>query len=188
MADSATARKEQILDAALAVFVKLGYRKATMADVAQAAEISRQGIYLHFANKQQLLTAAVEHELERSLGAAREALSTAGNLADRLTDALDEWLGKGSGESADDVAILGRENAAELAATFDVARRRFVHELAAAIESERHIDHRQALIAAATLHATATGWKHLAHDRADFRARVSQAAPLVVNGAAASRG
>ena len=186
MTDPATVRRERILEAALAVFVHLGYRKATMADVAHAADISRQGLYLQFPSKQELLAAAVEHELERALGAAGKALAAPGEVPDRIAAALDEWLGQGAGESADDIAILGRDNAAELAATFAQARRRFVGELAAVIESDRSVSSGEAIRAAAALHAVATGWKYLARDRADFRARVREAAGLIVNGASIS--
>lgn len=184
MTDVATVRRERILEAALGVFAQLGYRKATMADVAQAADLSRQGLYLQFPSKQELLTAAVEYELQRALGAVREALAAPGDTADRIMNALDEWLGKSAGENADDVHILGRDNAALLASTFDRARQRFIDELATTVEQDFGVGSGDALKAGRALHAVATGWKYLARDRDDFRARVREAAGLIVSGAA----
>lgn len=47
-------RKETILDAALHCFTKKGYYKATMDFIAQEAGISKPGLYLHFASKDDL--------------------------------------------------------------------------------------------------------------------------------------
>ncbi len=47
-------RKETILDAALHCFTQKGYYKATMDLIAQEAGISKPGLYLHFASKDDL--------------------------------------------------------------------------------------------------------------------------------------
>ncbi len=43
------ARRESILQAAVGVFLRYGYKKTSMDDLARAAGLSRQGLYLHFA-------------------------------------------------------------------------------------------------------------------------------------------
>lgn len=185
MTDAALDRRARILRTALGVFTRLGYAKVTMGDLAAAAGISRQGLYRQFAGKHEVLNAAVAHELERAMEAAEQALAGNADLADRLTTALDAWLGRGTGESADDVAILGRENAAELATTFTEARERFVDALASALQRDRGVSGGIAHTAAGALHAAATGWKHVSVDRAGFRAGVRDAAELIVDGAVA---
>ncbi len=50
-------RQQQILDAAAAVIVRLGYDKATMTDIAEAAGTSRRTVYLYFKGKEQLFEA-----------------------------------------------------------------------------------------------------------------------------------
>jgi TetR/AcrR family transcriptional regulator, transcriptional repressor for nem operon len=50
-------RREQILDAAAAVFVSRGLDDATMAEVAQAAGVAKGTVYLYFDSKSELLTA-----------------------------------------------------------------------------------------------------------------------------------
>jgi AcrR family transcriptional regulator len=51
----------RILDAALAVIGKRGGADVSMADIARAARISRQAVYLHFADRAALMLALVRH-------------------------------------------------------------------------------------------------------------------------------
>ena len=74
-----------MLAAALGTFVRYGYRKTSMDEIAQAAAISRPGLYLMFGSKQDLFSAAVTHALDRSLVAATEVLAdTSRPVRDRL--------------------------------------------------------------------------------------------------------
>ena len=57
-------RQERVLAAALGVFGRYGFRKTSMDEVARAAGISRQGLYLYFASKEALFRAAVCQELD----------------------------------------------------------------------------------------------------------------------------
>ena len=72
------ARRERVLAAALEVFGRYGFRKASMDEIARSADISRQGLYLHFANKDALFRAAVRQELDTALGDASRCLSEEG--------------------------------------------------------------------------------------------------------------
>src|ERR1700736_7091998 len=78
-ADIATgaSRREALLEAAVGVFARYGFRKTSMDDVARAAGVSRQGLYLLFANKEELFRRAVAHSLRNQLAAAIGALSRA---------------------------------------------------------------------------------------------------------------
>jgi AcrR family transcriptional regulator len=53
-------RRAALLAAAAEVFARYGYRKASMDDVARAAGLSRQGLYLHYPTKDALFKAAVD--------------------------------------------------------------------------------------------------------------------------------
>ena len=55
-------RQQQILDAAAAVVVRLGYDKATMNDIAEEAGASRRTIYLYFKGKEELFEALMVRE------------------------------------------------------------------------------------------------------------------------------
>jgi len=50
-------RQQQILDAAAAVIIRLGYDKTTMRDIAEAAGASRRTVYLYFKGKEHLFEA-----------------------------------------------------------------------------------------------------------------------------------
>jgi AcrR family transcriptional regulator len=53
-------KRNQIIDAAGALFILNGYEKVSMEEIAKSASVSKQTVYSHFGNKQQLFTAAIE--------------------------------------------------------------------------------------------------------------------------------
>ena len=165
---SADARRGQLLETALGVFARHGYRKTSMDDVAHAAGVSRQGLYLHFPTKEDLFREAVTHALERAQELVATVLARpAGSLEDRLVDAFDAWVGQfveAVGSDVDDLvsaceALLGPAVARE--------KQRFAARIALALEaSGLAASYAPAGITAVdlatTLCATATGLK-LAH-------------------------
>jgi AcrR family transcriptional regulator len=60
------ARQQEILDAALAVFGRLGYRNGSIREIAEAVGISQAGLLHHFENKDALLTAVLRHRDDMS--------------------------------------------------------------------------------------------------------------------------
>src|SRR5882757_641067 len=90
-----SARRERVLAVALEVFGRYGFRKTSMDEIARSADISRQGLYLYFANKDALFRAAVRQELGTALGDASRRLDEKGVALDRrVVGALDAWLGR----------------------------------------------------------------------------------------------
>lgn len=55
-------RQQQILDAAAAVIIRLGYDKTTMSDIAEEAGASRRTVYLYFKGKEDLFEALLYRE------------------------------------------------------------------------------------------------------------------------------
>jgi AcrR family transcriptional regulator len=55
-------RHQQILDAAAAVIIRLGYDKTSMSDIAQEAGASRRTVYLYFKGKEGLFEALLYRE------------------------------------------------------------------------------------------------------------------------------
>lgn len=53
-------RREQIITAATELFARVGYRHATILELAEAAGISRTGLLHHFGSKEMLLSAVLE--------------------------------------------------------------------------------------------------------------------------------
>lgn len=57
MPSKSASTKQQLLDAAAAVFSEYGYARATTKEIAKAAGVAEGTIYRHFADKQELFTA-----------------------------------------------------------------------------------------------------------------------------------
>ena len=55
-------RRQQILDAAATVILRLGYDKATIGDIAEEAGASRRTVYLYFKGKEELFEALLYRE------------------------------------------------------------------------------------------------------------------------------
>lgn len=62
---SSRSSRIRILDAALSLLVERAGAEVTMADIAAAAGVSRQAVYLHFPDRAALLVALVRHADER---------------------------------------------------------------------------------------------------------------------------
>ncbi|WP_329045645.1 TetR/AcrR family transcriptional regulator [Amycolatopsis sp. NBC_01488] len=171
-----------MLDAALLVFARYGYRKASMDDVAKAADISRPGLYFYFSSKPELFRAAVEHALEDSVTAAQLALADSDRpLCERLIEAFDHWAGRYVGPMAEEIGILIDSNP-ELLGTMPVEYpKRFLaivtDALAATDDHPTRIQVPPTDVAK-TLLSTATGIKHDVRTRDEFRARMTTAIDL----------
>ena len=64
-------RRDQILEAARKLFVERGYVATKMSDIAELAGLSKGGVYFHFVSKEEVFSALVEDEFERSMGIIR---------------------------------------------------------------------------------------------------------------------
>ena len=64
---SSEARKEQIIQSALSVFIEKGFSGTTTAELAKAAGISEITLFRHFSSKQEIFHAGVEPILFESL-------------------------------------------------------------------------------------------------------------------------
>jgi AcrR family transcriptional regulator len=145
-----------------------------MDEVARAAGVSRQGLYLQFANKEELFRKALEHSLNSQLSAAVAALSREEDkLEVRLVAACDAWSGRfvGSlGSAAADLMCASTSLAgaalAHFESQFELAVARAIADsplrLFCAAEGLCPAD------LARVLHATARGLKQSAASREEF--------------------
>ena len=93
--NSVSARKNAILDSAIGVFGRYGYKKTTVDDLAKAAGLSKQGLYLHFKSKDEVFVASFKKYLDDALMSVEEALEDLNSpFADRLNLAFDKWFGR----------------------------------------------------------------------------------------------
>ena len=78
----------RILDAALPVFVRFGFRKTSMADIARAAGISRASLYLSFNSKEDLFRAGSMRAQTRTMDEVATVLAGQGSAFERMEMAL----------------------------------------------------------------------------------------------------
>jgi len=174
-------RRTRLLEAAVAVFARFGFRKTSMDEVARAAGVSRQGLYLHFANKEDLFRAAVGHALETSFRDAAARLADPKlTLEAKLVAAFDEWVGRY-------VGMVG-PGATDLSEAWDALVGPLTHEhenhfaeaiaktlRASGLAGAYKASGLTARQLADTLQATARGWKHETPTRAAFVAAITVA-------------
>jgi AcrR family transcriptional regulator len=172
--EATDSRRDALLDAAVGVFARYGFRKASMDEVARAAGVSRQGLYLQFADKEALFRSAVTHKLTRQLSAAMAVLSKQRDSLDvRLIAACDEWSGRYVGISGADAADLMCASTSLAGATLAHYEAQFEKALEHAIAASPLAEH--CLTAgfspaelARALHATARGLKLSSKSRQEF--------------------
>src|SRR3979490_149378 len=80
--------RDRILDAAMLVFRRQGFRRSSIEQAAEAAGLTRQGLYHPFKSKEALFRAVIErlHEnaLAAEIAAANAAEKAGGSLAEIL--------------------------------------------------------------------------------------------------------
>jgi AcrR family transcriptional regulator len=90
--------RTRILDAAMLVFRRHGFRRSSIEQAAEAAGLTRQALYHHFNSKEALFRAVIERLHEDALAAEIRAASAAekagGSLADILVAAVSAKLGQ----------------------------------------------------------------------------------------------
>jgi len=69
------ARRSQIVEAALQCFIHKGFQRTSMADIIEASGLSAGAIYLHFASKQEIASAAAQSVVGRRVGDIRDRLT-----------------------------------------------------------------------------------------------------------------
>ena len=86
------ARPQELLDAALALFVEKGFAASKAEDVAARAGVSKGTLYLYYPSKEELLKAVIAHHLnERITSGAAKAASYQGSASDLLQTTLIDW-------------------------------------------------------------------------------------------------
>ncbi|MFI5663478.1 TetR/AcrR family transcriptional regulator [Streptomyces sp. NPDC051684] len=69
-------RERQMLDAAVRVFGKRGYRAASMDEIAELAGVSKPLVYLYLNSKEDLFSACIRRESQALVGAIRTGVRT----------------------------------------------------------------------------------------------------------------
>ncbi|MBR0958510.1 TetR/AcrR family transcriptional regulator [Bradyrhizobium japonicum] len=85
--------QDRILDAALRVFRRHGFRRSSIEQAAEEAGLTRQALYHHFASKEALFRAVLERIYEQGLAAEIAAAKAAEEAGLELADILVAEIG-----------------------------------------------------------------------------------------------
>lgn len=178
-------RRLGLLEPALANFVRFGFRKTSMDDVARDAGISRQALYAYFADKEELFREAMRYGLDVAMTAVDAALAEESVEIDvRLVRGVDAWLGRHLDRQGTDGSDLGEAARLLLGSLFADYSAVFVKKITRAIaESTLAVACKESKTTpqqlAETLLACALGWKHRSRSRAEFVAQIEIAVRLM---------
>ncbi len=89
--DMDVAKKDRILAAALDVFVRYGYKRVTMNDIAEAAGISRPALYLVFESKEDIFKSVYLHWVKGTLAEIETKIGQLKTPEEKLRAAFELW-------------------------------------------------------------------------------------------------
>ena len=91
MSEGTSTRRDQVVQAAIGVFLRYGYARTTMADIAQAAGLSRPTLYLEFPDKDAIFHAVVDAMVANKLTEIRQGLPRYRGFKAKLRFACEAW-------------------------------------------------------------------------------------------------
>jgi AcrR family transcriptional regulator len=86
-----TDKETRVIEAAKRVFVRYGFRRVTMQDIAEEAGISRPALYLIYANKEEVFLAALRDFAAGSMKAIEEGITLRATVEEKLRFAFEIW-------------------------------------------------------------------------------------------------
>jgi AcrR family transcriptional regulator len=101
-------KERKIVDAAVRLFHRHGYRKVTMMDIAAEAGMSRPSLYASFANKEAIFAALMDDHSARQEAEAGEKVAGMTRLRDQLECLFEIWILKPF------ASVIDSENGADL--------------------------------------------------------------------------
>ncbi|HEY1820489.1 MAG TPA: TetR/AcrR family transcriptional regulator [Trebonia sp.] len=87
------ARRRQLLDAAMEVFVARGYHAAAMDEIAERAGVSKPVLYQHFPGKQDLYLALLDESVDRLVEAVTGAIRSTTDNRQRVNATFAAYFG-----------------------------------------------------------------------------------------------
>lgn len=123
----ALAQRARILDAARACFAERGFHGASIANIAQAAEISQGLIYRYFTNKAAIVHAIIDEQRGRR-GDTLAGIVSCEALVDVVLLKLQNWRTRSGGPDGDFDPVLFLEITTEATRDIEVAAVLAEHE------------------------------------------------------------
>ena len=112
-------RKQQILEAAIAVFARLGFRATRMDDVAEQAGLSKGALYLYYKSKDAIIAALLQHLFAQEFKQLQALVESESKgpvveqllILTRQLASMMQWVGKLMPITFEFYAIAGRDKA-----------------------------------------------------------------------------
>jgi AcrR family transcriptional regulator len=82
--DASELRRNQILDAAMPVFARLGFEHARMDDIVEASGLSKGALYWYFKSKEEIITGILRRLFTTDIEQLRGLLESEGTVRERL--------------------------------------------------------------------------------------------------------
>lgn len=86
-----TSKQHEILNAAQEQFLRYGFRRVTMRDIAEGAKMSRPALYLLFPNKEVIFKEVFSRFVSDALDEIEQNLDRYQGIAEKLAFATDVW-------------------------------------------------------------------------------------------------
>jgi AcrR family transcriptional regulator len=183
-------RQAAILAAAVKVFFQFGYRKTSMEDVAAAAQVSRQTLYLQFHDKERLFRAALEYVTEQMLVSIKSlAANKKGTVEQKLMGVFEvlceDSLALSSQVNIAELVVVARSQMESIVSRFEADVLSVIADIltqaGTATRWERHGISAQEL--ALHLLDTSAGVKSATGNLSDYKQRMALAIRIIVKGA-----
>jgi AcrR family transcriptional regulator len=84
-------KSDRVLTAARNTFLRYGYKRVTMSDIAEAAGISRPALYLVFNSKEALFKGVYEHWVKEALAEIESKVAPLKTADEKLRAAFELW-------------------------------------------------------------------------------------------------
>jgi len=177
-------RQMAILTSAFQAFATYGYRKTSMDDIARGAGMSRPAVYLHYKNKEAIVTKLTEYYYAQKTAAVAAALKTSGSVSEILscaiqaqTEGMSEILASPHGlemldttkSMSSDIIARGEAGLADLYANW-IRNEEQAGRLSLSGDADE---------TAKTITATLKGMKMIGLEAEEYERRVAQIADLI---------
>jgi AcrR family transcriptional regulator len=189
--ETIAARRAAVLAAATGVFLRYGFKKTSMDDLARAAGLSRQGLYLQFPTKDALFKETVLNVIATTRAAGQAALARADlDVEERLLSAFEAVHGHAIGKAGSEHMNELLETATELVGpVFDELEQGLVADVARVLRGDGIADKWKSAGVSAKdlaehLYVASYGVKHRVSTPAGYRERMRLAVRIVCRGPA----
>ena len=171
-------RRASVLVAAIRVFGRYGYKKSSVDNIAEAAGLTKQGLYLHFSSKEEIFVASMAKYLDDAVLLLEQTLGNHSlSLHERICEAMDVWFGRHfstfSLQSLDVIEVGNQLSARQTEKYKEAFRIKIGNALSESTEFKKSKNACSPKEIADTLFTCGLSWKEPHQSRADFAKKMS---------------